>query len=174
MKYGIKDLDPVSIRKDDRINENFAITLITEPFCKKCNSQTPIFQFCRTCKITLEEEIKRWEKIHKIIAFHKTNFKLQLNFKSASKMHFIHSNKNDYYEILGKNESFRKQSFRWPSKEESDFSKLFDDKDTESDGGSDGDAEFNNELFSQHIGQTIHEHNDKMSKSSHDLASLVK
>lgn len=34
MKYGIKDLDPVSIRKDERINENFAITLITEPFCK--------------------------------------------------------------------------------------------------------------------------------------------
>jgi hypothetical protein len=124
--------------------------------------------------MTLEEEIIRWEKIHKIIDFHKTNFKGLLNFKFASKMHFIHTNKNDYYEILGKNETFRKQSFRWPSKEEANFSNLFDDKDTESDGGSDGEAEFNNELFSQHIGQAIHAHNDKMSKSSHDLASMVK
>lgn len=124
--------------------------------------------------MVLEDEIKRWEKIHKIIAFHKTNFKNLLNFKSASKMHFIRTNKNDYYEILGKNEAFRKQSFRWPSKDENDFSNLFDDKDTQSDGGSDGDAEFNNELFSQNIGRAIHDHNDKMSKSSNDLALLVK
>jgi len=45
MKYTLKEVSPVSIRKDERISKDFGITLITEPFCKKCNSQTPISNF---------------------------------------------------------------------------------------------------------------------------------
>lgn len=45
MTYTIKDIDPVSIRKDDRYTDKFALTLTTEPFCRKCNSLTPISQF---------------------------------------------------------------------------------------------------------------------------------
>ena len=32
MKFTIKDVDPVSLRKDERFDPNFALTLITEPF----------------------------------------------------------------------------------------------------------------------------------------------
>lgn len=32
MKYTIKDVDPVSIRKNDKYDDDFAITLLIEPF----------------------------------------------------------------------------------------------------------------------------------------------
>lgn len=35
MTYTIKDVDPVSVRKDDRISPQFAITIVTDPFCRK-------------------------------------------------------------------------------------------------------------------------------------------
>lgn len=113
MKYTIKDVDPVSVRKDDRFSHNFKLVLKTQPFCNKCTSQTPIKELCKTCKVNLEDEIKKWRKIHAIIKYHKTTYFNVLNFKSAAEMHFFHSNNVDYYEILGKEKSYRKQSFVW-------------------------------------------------------------
>lgn len=81
IKYSIKDIDPVSIRKDDRFSPDFSITLVTEPFWTKWNSQTPISKFCNSWNINFESEIKRWKKIHEIIDYHKTTYKGVLTSK---------------------------------------------------------------------------------------------
>lgn len=88
MKYTMKDLDPVSLRKNDKYDEEFAITLVNEPFCKKCTCQTPMENFCISCKTNLEKEIRSWKKIHKIIENHTATYKEVLNYESAATMHY--------------------------------------------------------------------------------------
>ena len=170
MKYTIKDVDPVSIRKDERFDPNFALTLITEPFCRKWTSKVPISELCRACTINLEDEIKKWKKIHKIVEYHKSTFKAQLLFKYAAAMHYLHSEKNDYNEVLGKNEAFRKQSFRW-SKTDGDWGMLCGNSDSDSDSfsgseGKDDDQDVNSEEYFNDMGEVIELHNEQMYKSN--------
>lgn len=118
--------------------------------------------------MTLEDDIKKWNKIHKIIDFHKTNFKSQLNFKSASALHYFHTDINDYNEVLQRDNEFRKQSFRWPSKDDKELDKICDEIDDsenpESGSEKTDDFEFENRLFSNDIGEAIHKHNSRMSR----------
>jgi len=163
MKYTIKDLDPVSIRKNDKYDDAFAITLITEPFWKHWNSKTPINEFWKSCKINLEKEIHRWEKINKIMDLHTAKYNEFLNFKSACEFHFSHSKYNDYLEVLKKDDDFRKQSFRWP-KGDWGLEQLINNSDSEDSqiSGSEweNEKEFSNELFSQSVEEWIGQFNE--------------
>lgn len=120
----------------------------------------------------MDDEIKKWKKIHKIIEIHKSSHKSQLNFKFASQLHYGHSGHNDYNETLKKNEIFRKQSFRW-SKDNMD--KNEEDQESDSLGsGSEDEREFDNALFKNDIGSIIGEHNKmQKSKSSHDQSPRI-
>lgn len=152
MKYSIKDIDPVSIRKDNKFSPDFSITLSTEPFCMKWNSQTPISKFCNSWNINFESEIKRWTKIHKIIAYHKTTYKGALTPKNAGALHYLHSGVNDYDEVLSQERVFRKQSFRW-SKTDWDLKQNWENSDSEDSNLSDSENEneFENDLFKTNI-----------------------
>ena len=171
MKYTIKDVDPVSIRKNDKYSNDFSITLVTEPSWKICSSQTPLDNLCSNCRVNLETEIKRWKTIHKILNFHNSHFKEYLNFESAWEMHYNSHKNNDYLEVLQKDNDFRKQSFRW-SKSKWGLEQFVEtsESDDEWSGSEQSDKEFSNDLFSKEMEDNINKFKEiKVSKfKSHD------
>jgi hypothetical protein len=50
MPFRLKELDPNHIRKDNRISPNIQVDLISKPYCKDCNSKTPLENMCKNCR----------------------------------------------------------------------------------------------------------------------------
>ena len=143
----IKDLDPWSIRKDNKICKDFEIILVTEAYWKRCDSQTPINELCKAWKRNLSDEIKIWNRAQQIISDHKRIYASKLDHKKAIEIQFIHSNKNDYETILWNKDDFMLQSFRW-TKKGWDWAFLNEDceEDQDSEDSSYYGSEFNDEF----------------------------
>ena len=67
-------VDPDSIAKDKKFDNDFKIELIFKDCCSTCKASNPVSDLCNKCRSRIKKEkIEEWEKIAKIIDQHHNN-----------------------------------------------------------------------------------------------------
>ncbi|KAL4497259.1 hypothetical protein ABPG72_011194 [Tetrahymena utriculariae] len=67
LEFGLSELSPSQIFKDERFSKQFFIKIIFGDYCK-CNCYTPFDKKCAGCKLELDKEKDSWSTIYNIIA----------------------------------------------------------------------------------------------------------
>jgi len=64
--FDVSQLDPDSVRKDERYPKTFEIELALTPICG-CTNEVSFEKKCKTCQLLFNEEIQDWENIYEIM-----------------------------------------------------------------------------------------------------------
>lgn len=65
-----KTVDPDSILKNPKFDDNFKIECYFKDYCQNCNSKMAIENLCNKCTSNMEEEISQWRIIRGILDSH--------------------------------------------------------------------------------------------------------
>lgn len=128
----MKELDPVSIRKNTKIDKGMCVIIETENACQKCYVDFDLDALWSFWKTNMAKDIQIWTRIHHIVDKHKRKFSKKLEGDGVREVLFG-SKPCDLYETLFLNDwRFKRQSFVWINNgDESDDEADWDSKESD-------------------------------------------